>query len=1165
MSIVSQIRRAWSAIQATQEIARNSADAEIEQYARVKPNPHSPALFDDQGNARWITIGSEKGEDGKSHGGHHVKIDNEGKMLTGQFAGQTLKQAFGDHGKLGSQKPSKKATVNNLGYLRAKNAGLDDDSLLANSQGHAVSFVGHDGKTATYHNWHTGEKEHHEDPSEAKPFEAWDKDLRSGVKPQPRHEDEKAQLVADLENAEGMGGWAHAKKIRAELDSKYPGWDDENMGGSDPIGRSLGAKIEDGARQKAMEAPNNEARQSAIQKGLASVKRVPHLKTAAQAAMNALDPYHRLSPEERAQFGSYTEYADAIGKAFQESMQAPQGPGAPVSQQALRDLAPKQEAYDPRAALKAANDEMERLAEKSDPLFKQQMALMKELRQVSDSKIGQTNEIEWKRLNREQNAINRKLEKVSAELTPINRRIGELKDEGQKHIAEIRKQEAQAKPASSPSPMQSFGSSVADAMKRQAEAQAKPQAFQPVLDETNQPKPGIVAPSNTIGNEQAKAGDQLGLFGDAVKAPSKKPTMAGDPKAKAVGLFDTRGEADQMDLFGDGVMPEDLVFKPKAFEPVLDDSAKKKEPDAPVVEESKGEEKPSEKPVEAPAEEVKPEAKPSNEIRTLADYKAYMNRLDDGKVTAEEHREAFKQFQANRENIKAELSKLKKDEISSWHHEDGIAIFSPYADRDTKARNIEHTMNRFDDSFDKTEGARWYSHGEDLKAKRENAIASMTDDHIKKHAEGIAKERAEREAKRKARQESIDNPKTAEDWMNARRRAGGYHKLTAEQQAAHDEAYAQHRREKSPFKPPRPTEVKAFEGGAEKTGEVGIVQGHHQKRNAPTWTVTVQEHLGDSWKDVLSKAKNLGGNYVNARIAKAYKATPGFQFFDEESAKKFHGVMTGQKADLSDKMADREEEKRIAQGARLAELASSRMERAEESLGRERKDNTYRRASMAASAEAEARKELAAAKTMDSLAKHIEDGKAVHLQHVKNKAQVDQLDRALRQAHWNHYRHLQKNDQEFQAKSYSAREDFMNGPPTKESIAHAEYPYPYMHKSEMLSMGAKLSQVPGLKLFGGKLKKMAEEIGKEDGNDYGQIRNAADLEKLKEAIPKMRRHGSAEVRSIASRFSEKFESMKRLEGMDITNTPELRAALREYHSIKENPAVRIQSRKPSEN
>jgi len=72
----------------------------VDRYmARRSQKSKSPELFDNEGNARWITIGAEPGADGKKHGGHPVKISDDGKMLTGKFAGQTLGQAFGgkDH------------------------------------------------------------------------------------------------------------------------------------------------------------------------------------------------------------------------------------------------------------------------------------------------------------------------------------------------------------------------------------------------------------------------------------------------------------------------------------------------------------------------------------------------------------------------------------------------------------------------------------------------------------------------------------------------------------------------------------------------------------------------------------------------------------------------------------------------------------------------------------------------------------------------------------------------------------------------------------------------------------------------------------------------------------------------------------------------------------
>lgn len=72
-------------------------------------------------------------------------------------------------------------------------------------------------------------------------------------------------------------------------------------------------------------------------------------------------------------------------------------------------------------------------------------------------------------------------------------------------------------------------------------------------------------PSTTKPMEEANEGDQLGLFGEAFKAPSRKSNLkVQDPtRARQGGLFDTKGNADQMDLFGDGVIPDDLIYKPK--------------------------------------------------------------------------------------------------------------------------------------------------------------------------------------------------------------------------------------------------------------------------------------------------------------------------------------------------------------------------------------------------------------------------------------------------------------------------------------------------------------------------------------------------------------------------------------------------------------------------
>jgi hypothetical protein len=85
--------------------------------------------------------------------------------------------------------------------------------------------------------------------------------------------------------------------------------------------------------------------------------------------------------------------------------------------------------------------------------------------------------------------------------------------------------------------------------------------------------PGIIARPTTVPNEAAKAGDQLGLFGEAEKPAYKKPVFKPtlpESTGKQSGLFDTTGNMDQMDLFGGAGIPEDLTFNP--------DSKKKDEP-----------------------------------------------------------------------------------------------------------------------------------------------------------------------------------------------------------------------------------------------------------------------------------------------------------------------------------------------------------------------------------------------------------------------------------------------------------------------------------------------------------------------------------------------------------------------------------------------------------
>lgn len=76
-----------------------------DRYARRKHDQRQGLLFDMPGQqylpgigpGRWVTIGGDKGPDGRRHGGRPVFIGADGEMKTGKFAGMTPEEAFKGH------------------------------------------------------------------------------------------------------------------------------------------------------------------------------------------------------------------------------------------------------------------------------------------------------------------------------------------------------------------------------------------------------------------------------------------------------------------------------------------------------------------------------------------------------------------------------------------------------------------------------------------------------------------------------------------------------------------------------------------------------------------------------------------------------------------------------------------------------------------------------------------------------------------------------------------------------------------------------------------------------------------------------------------------------------------------------------------------------------
>ncbi|CAB4191864.1 AdoMet_MTases domain containing protein [uncultured Caudovirales phage] len=467
-----------------------------------------------------------------------------------------------------------------------------------------------------------------------------------------------------------------------------------------------------------------------------------------------------------------------------------------------------------------------------------------------------------------------------------------------------------------------------------------------------------------------------------------------------------------------------------------------------------------------PAEPEPPKADEQSGPLTLAKLDERKERINTGKATADEVRQWHKELSdpANIEAIKAEFNKQSVAELKS---KGGTG----YYNRQKKADLIESVMDHIGDEYDVSPGGLSYvmSPGGSLMKSKQAALqkklAGLTDQHIADHAAKLSGAAAKREEASEAVQEGIKNPQTLDDFRNAVRHYGGYANMPEDIQVAFDEFAANRRRETAAQSKAK---VTGFSGGTEATGATSIVEGHHQKKNAPTYTVTVEKHLGDGWGDALSRARQLGGSYVNGWTAKAYKATPGFQFFNRADAEKFQKSLGGEEVDRSDRLDEKNISRMDNASERLAALSEATKKRAEEKLNAPRQTNTHRRAEHAAGAQAQARSEAAKAETMQRISEGLSSGSLKHLGGIRARTHVDTLDSLLHSAKLNAWRGSGSTSQD----SY---EEMRERDATSQDIAKAKYPYPRIWDHELAEHLDELSQIPGLKNIARDLKKSTEK------------------------------------------------------------------------------------------
>ena len=537
---------------------------------------------------------------------------------------------------------------------------------------------------------------------------------------------------------------------------------------------------------------------------------------------------------------------------------------------------------------------------------------------------------------------------------------------------------------------------------------------------------------------------------------------------------------------------------------------------------------------EAPEEKASNQNIVSNEgksntviVSSLSEVDAFNRRLLDGQVTPEEVKQGFESVIENKEALTAELSKLTKDQLLKKINSYSITK------ADKKDKLVKVAYDDFVSDFHLEDSI---SYNPFDKGGREKVIRSsvekLTQGDIDAYAKKIAERREKYMAAQKKRAEGFKNPQTLEDFRLIIS-IKGLDGLTAEQRVKYDDLIGSTGREKLEQKRKEAAVVRGVELG---NTEMDIVKTTHSVKGHDLYVVKLSDRVErDTYKELVSKAKKLGGYY--SRYAKG-DAIPGFQFKTMEDAERFVALKDGN-VSTADKQEANREDKKSNTVERLQGMAEKMHSDADTSLNTDRRVNTARQSSMAASAEADAQTKKRIATSIQNIADGLAEGKVKHLQDIRTRADVETLDSILSSGKREEARAAQKADGD----SYKKYEEIRNTPVTEKTVDFIRYPWPQLYHDFAADIARVGATLPGSKMAAvrlGKLVSKYERAGK-SLVEFKTAQDIVDIRNLSEAVNKAK---AGDNRSATREIDETH--FKRLVRMGITNLPSLRAALREY-------------------
>lgn len=503
----------------------------------------------------------------------------------------------------------------------------------------------------------------------------------------------------------------------------------------------------------------------------------------------------------------------------------------------------------------------------------------------------------------------------------------------------------------------------------------------------------------------------------------------------------------------------------------------------------------------------------SPEFFGLESFNAAEEKLRKGDMTAAEAMENFERVIANETSLKQALSEMTKDQL---------AKLDPRNRNEKKSVLVDSIYRDMQNAFNASGVYSWVmGKGGHLDGIRK-AMEKQTDADIKEAAE-------KRKARGKELVQTYTDPQTLaqfEQFIRVR----GRDKLTDAQRERYDSLVADQTKNDQARERAAAAIVKKVDADATMSD---IIETKHTQKGHDLFVVQLSDRVPkDQYTALASAAKKLGGYYSSYRKE---GAVPGFQFKTREAAEKFRQLREGDvsKQDIVEKRAEEVKDNSVN---RLRDMADNMEAAADDSLNADRKTNTARRARMAASAELDAAQNKALAITMRNIADAIEDGDVRYLDRIRTKADIEHLEKLVRNAR-TEWAMAQRD------KTGERFEELTSRPITREMIDSVKFPHPYTHRETLAKLGRYFAQRPGMKRMAAEAIKIAADLERRDIWRFN-AESLADQEML-QVLAKAGLK-DPDLKYESDNILETFTDNARITNMGFQNLPTLRAALREF-------------------